>query len=121
MKIHSTNYYNAFIAVADDFPSLKEEVPAEKRGQKTATSQQLEMIGENHYQYTSDEVLFTLFAQRNDLTGDELEEARKKFFSKGQACLRASALGKIMAGAYIIMQKVKLRCMAATLPNTATI
>lgn len=94
MKIHSTNYYNAFIAVADDCPASKGEIPTEKGGQKTAAGQQLEMIGKNPYQYTSDEVLFTLFAQRNDLTGDELGAVRKEFFSKGQACLRASALGK---------------------------
>ncbi len=94
MKSHSTNYYNTFIAVADDCPASTGEIPMEKGGQKTIAGQQLEMIGKNPYQYTSDEVLFTLFAKRNDLIGDELEEARKKFFSKGQACLRASALGK---------------------------
>jgi len=94
MKTHSTNYYNAFIAVADDCPVSKGETPSEKGGQKTAAGQQLEMIGKNPYHYTSDELLFTLFAKRNDLTSEELEEAKKKFFSKGQACLRASALGK---------------------------
>lgn len=94
MKSHSTNYYNTFIAVADDCPASTGEIPMEKGGQKTIAGQQLEMIGKNPYQYTSDEVLFTLFAKRNDLIGDELEEVRKKFFSKGQACLRASALGK---------------------------
>lgn len=94
MKIHSTNYYNTFIAVADDCPASKGEIPAEKGRQKTVAGQQLEMIGKKPYQYTSDEVIFTLFARRNDLAGDELEEARKEFFSKGQACLRASALGK---------------------------
>lgn len=94
MKIHSTNYYNTFIAVADDCPASKGEIPAEKGGQKTVAGQQLEMIGKKPYQYTSAEVIFTLFARRNDLAGDELEEARKEFFSKGQACLRASALGK---------------------------
>lgn len=94
MKTHTTNYYNTFIAIADDCPASKGEIPAEKGGQKTAAGQQLEMIGKNPYRYTSDEVLFTLFAQRNDIARDELEEARQKFFSKGQACLRASALGK---------------------------
>lgn len=94
MKIHSTNYYHTFIAVADDCPASKGEIPAEKGGQKTVAGQQLEMIVKNPYRYTSHEVLFSLFAQRNDLTYEELEEARVKFFSKGQACLRASALGK---------------------------
>jgi len=94
MKTHTTNYYNTFITVADDCPSNKGEIPTEKGGNKTIAGLQFDMINKNPYKYTSDDVLFSVFAQRNDLTEDELEEARKDFFSKGQACLRASALGK---------------------------
>jgi len=94
MKTHTTNYYNTFIAVADDCPTSKAEIPVEKGGQKTAAGQQLEMISKHPYRYTSDDVLFSVFAERNDFTEAELEEERKKFFSKGQDCLRASALGK---------------------------
>lgn len=94
MKTHTTNYYNSFIAVADDCPSNKGEIPAEKGDNKTIAGLQFDMISKSPYKYTSDDVLFSVFAQRNDLTEDELEEARKQFFSKGQACLRASALGK---------------------------
>ncbi len=94
MKVHTTNYNDTFIAVADDCPATKGEIPAEKGGCKTVAGLQFEMINKNPYKYTSDDVLFSVFAERNDLTNDELPEARTAFFAKGQACLRASALGK---------------------------
>lgn len=52
------------------------------------------MISKNPYKYTSDEVLFQVFADKNELTESEYEAAKAQFFSKGQACLRASPLGK---------------------------
>lgn len=94
MKVHTTNYQDTFIAVADDCPAAKGEIPAEKGGNKTVAGLQFEMINKNPYRYTSDDVLFAVFAERNDLTKEELPEAKANFFSKGQACLRASALGK---------------------------
>lgn len=94
MKIHTTNYQNTFIAIADDCTAAKGEIPAEKGGNKTVAGLQFDMISKNPYKYTSDDVLFAVFALRNELTEDELEEARTNFFSKGQACMRASALGK---------------------------
>jgi hypothetical protein len=37
---------------------------------------------------------FQIFADRNDLTKAEYQEAREQFFSKGQPCFRASPLTK---------------------------
>lgn len=94
MKTHTTNYQNTFIAVADDCPSAKGEIPKTKAGHKTVAGLQFDMISKHPYKYTSDEILFAVFATRNDLTEQELASARETFFAKGQACLRASALGK---------------------------
>lgn len=94
MKIHSTNYTNTFIQVADDSKTVKAEVPVAKNDKPTVASLQYDMISKHPYQYTSDDVIFGGYAIKNDLTEAEFEEARKQFFSKGQACLRASALGK---------------------------
>lgn len=55
---------------------------------------QFDMISKNPYKYTSDEVVFRVFADRNDLVESEYEAARAQFFSKGQPCLRASPLTK---------------------------
>ncbi len=94
MKTHTANYFDTFIEIADDCPVANGEVPPMKGDNKTVANMQFEMIIKNPYKYTSDDVLFLVFAGRNDLTEAEYEEARKQFFSKGQACLRASPLTK---------------------------
>jgi hypothetical protein len=52
------------------------------------------MVSKNPYKFTSDDVLFQVFAIRKDLTKSEYKEAREQFFSKGQPCFRASPLTK---------------------------
>jgi hypothetical protein len=52
------------------------------------------MLESHPYKYSSDDVFFQVFANRNDLTEAEYDQARKEFFSKGQACFRASPLTK---------------------------
>ncbi|MCE7040935.1 DUF6157 family protein [Dyadobacter sp. CY312] len=94
MKTHTTNYENTFIEVANDSPVTEGQVPPVKGDSKTVANMQFEMISKNPYKYTSDDVLFQVFAERKDLTERELDEARKDFFSKGQACMRASPLTK---------------------------
>lgn len=94
MKTHTTNYENTFIEVADDSPVTEGQVPPVKGDSKTVANMQFEMISKNPYKYTSDDVLFQVFAERKDLTEKELDEARREFFSKGQACMRASPLTK---------------------------
>jgi Family of unknown function (DUF6157) len=94
MKAHSTNYIDTFIEVADDCPTTTGEVPPTKLGAKTIANIQFEMASKNPYKYTSDDILFQVFADRNDLTNSEYKEAREHFFSKGQPCFRASPLTK---------------------------
>jgi uncharacterized protein DUF6157 len=52
------------------------------------------MIAKHPYKYDSDDVLFHVYAVKNELTESELAVAKKNFFSKGQACFRASPLTK---------------------------
>ena len=94
MKVHTTNYYNTFIATADDCVANNGELPPSKGDVKSVAALQFEMISEQPYHFTSDDVIFSIFARRNGLTAYELEIARANFFSKGQACLRTSALTK---------------------------
>ncbi len=94
MKQHSTNYFNTFIEIADDSPIACSEVPPVKGESKTAATIQFEMIRKNPYKFNSDDVLFQVFADKNDLTKSEYKEARQNFFSKGQPCFRASPLTK---------------------------
>jgi hypothetical protein len=94
MIIHTTNYTNTFIAIAEDSPATSGEVPPVKGDTRSVANIQYEMISKHPYKYTSDDVLFQVYAERNDLTQSEFANAREQFFSKGQPCLRASPLTK---------------------------
>ena len=94
MKIHTTNYKNTFIEVAEDCPINISEVPPLKEDKKSVANYQFEILDKNPYQFTSDDVLFQVFAERNDLTKGDFPTEREKFFSKGQPCFRASPLAK---------------------------
>ena len=94
MKTHTTNYTNTFIEIADDCPILSGEIPPQKGDAKTVANIQFDLISKNPYKYTSDDVLFQVFADRNDLTKSEYKAEREKYFSKGQPCFRASPLTK---------------------------
>ena len=93
-KSHTTNYFDAFIEVAEDCPVTKGEIPPITNTTKSIARLQYEMLSKNPYAFTSDDILFRVFADRNDLTERELPAAREQFFSKGQPCLRASPLTK---------------------------
>jgi hypothetical protein len=89
----TTNYYDTFIAIADDCPLAAAEVPPLKKDTPSVANLQFDMIMANPYKYTSDEVIFSIHALRNGIVGN-LEAERAAFFAKGQACLRASPLSK---------------------------
>ena len=92
--MHTTNYINTFIEIADDSPTSTAQIPPLKGENKTAANIQFEMIIDHPYKYTSDDVLFIVFAIKNNIPKSHLKEEREKFFSKGQPCMRASALTK---------------------------
>lgn len=94
MKVHTTNYHDAFIEVAEDTPAKTGEMPPVKEGAKTAANLQFDMIYDHPYKYTSDDVLFQVYAEKNGISKVEMKAAREAFFSKGQPCLRASPLTK---------------------------
>lgn len=94
MKIHTTNYINTFIIIADDCPAACGEIPPVKGDTRTVGNIQFDLISRHPYKYTSDDVIFQVYAERNDLTKSEYKEAREIFFSKGQPCFRASPLVK---------------------------
>lgn len=93
MPGHTTNYLNTFIAVAEDCPVDAAEIPAPKASPSVA-EMQYNLLEGKPYAYTSDDVLFTVHAERKGIPKSEWKEARLEFFSKGQACMRASPLTK---------------------------
>jgi hypothetical protein len=94
MKIHSTNYKSTFVEVAEDCPANSGQEPPQKGNKKSVANHQYELLKGNPYRFTSDDVFFSVFATRNEISQSELESEREKFFSKGQPCFRASPLTK---------------------------
>lgn len=94
MKIHTTNYKNAFIEAAEDCPAAEGEVPPQKGDKRSVANIEFDLIIKHPYQYTSDDVLFRVYAEKNGIPSSEWKQAREAFFSKGQACFRASPLTK---------------------------
>jgi hypothetical protein len=92
--MHTTNYTNTFMQVAIDNKIEAAEIPLSKKDVPTVASLQFDLIKNNPYKYTSDELLFKIFALRNDLAKQELPLAKDLFFSMGQPCMRCSPLTK---------------------------
>ena len=86
MANNSTNYIDTFIEVAEDCPVTIAEMPPAKEP-RTAAQIEYEMLIDNPYKYTSDDVLYESNGNRRGI-------AREDFFAKPQPCFRASALGK---------------------------
>lgn len=93
MKTHTTNYVDTFIEVAEDTKATTGTKPPSK-DTKTIAEMQYDLIANHPYQYTSDDVSFQVYADRNGLTEEEYQHARAQFFSKGQPCFRTSPLTK---------------------------
>jgi Family of unknown function (DUF6157) len=95
---HTTNCFDTFIQVAEDCAARTGQVPPDRAGNPTVASLQYAMIANAPYKYTSDDVIFATSAPGRLLSAKATEKARKtardEFFSRGQACLRASGLGK---------------------------
>lgn len=93
-KIHTTNYYDTFIEVAEDTKVSCGTKPPSKTAKKTVGELQYEPLVDNPYKFTSDDILFQVFAIKNNLRKEEYKQARQQFFSKGQPCFRSSPLTK---------------------------
>ncbi|MGB4134965.1 MAG: DUF6157 family protein [Microbacterium sp.] len=93
MAVHTTNYVATFIEVAEDCPAdAAQEPPLTER--PTIAALHYRLISEQPSARTSDDVIFETHALRQGIGEEDRDEARAQFFSKGQACLRSSPLGK---------------------------
>lgn len=92
--MNSTNYFNTFIEIAEDCSATKGEIPPVKGDKKSIATLQFEMLSEHPYEFTSDDVLFTVFALKNEIPPADWVAHRELYFAKGQPCFRASPLTK---------------------------
>jgi hypothetical protein len=91
--MHTTNYFDTFIKVADDSPAAQAQEPPAK-AEPTIAQLHYELISAHPYALTSDDVIFETHARRAGIPEAERVAARAAFFAKGQACLRSSPLTK---------------------------
>ncbi len=88
------NYYDTFILAADDCPVTKGIIPVVKEGKaKSIHAIQYEFMSEAPYKYTQDDILFMVYAERNNISSKD-GKIRAEFFDKSHPCLRCSALAK---------------------------
>jgi hypothetical protein len=92
--MHSTNYYNTLIEIAEDCPAKQSKIPPVKGDKKSVANLKFEMLHEHPYKFTWDNVLFAVFAERKQIPEQALVAQRHLFFAKGQPCFRASPLTK---------------------------
>jgi len=92
--MEKVDYVDSFIAVADDCPVMEGTPPPAGRGGPSIVARSFAMIHEHPYRYTSAEVIFTVYADRRGIAEADREEAWAEFYARGQACLRASDLGR---------------------------
>ena len=92
--IHTTNYTDAFIEAAEDCKAEKGMEPPLKEVQKSIARMQYELLRDHPYTLTSDELIFEIHAMRKQIPEQLKDTERESFFSKGQACMRASDLPK---------------------------
>lgn len=91
--MHTTNYVDTFITVAADSAAAGATVPPE-RATPSVAGLTYRMIADHPYRYTSDDVVFTVWADRHAVPEADRAAARAAFFAKGQPCLRSSDLPK---------------------------
>jgi peptidoglycan hydrolase-like protein with peptidoglycan-binding domain len=94
MATHTTNTPNTFVRLAGDSPVTAAQIPPLKASGPTAANIQYDMVLNHPYKYSSDDVIFEVYAQKQDIARSERAAAREAFFAKGQPCMRASALTK---------------------------
>lgn len=91
--MHTTNAARLFVTVAADTRATTASTPP-PRDPPSVAARCHTMIAEAPYTHTSDDVLFTVYADRAAIPDAERLVARAAFFSKGQPCFRASPLTK---------------------------
>jgi hypothetical protein len=91
--VHSTNTPATFITIAPDSAATRGTTPPVREPPSLAARCHA-LIAAAPYALTSDDVLFTAFADARGVAEADRAAARAAFFSKGQPCLRASALTK---------------------------
>lgn len=92
--MNTISYQNTFIIVSEDSPVEHAVVPLPRNEKPTIASIEYDLIHQNPYEYTQEEVQFLTYLVKNPMESTMLEETRERFLAKPKPCFRASPLVK---------------------------
>ena len=89
---------NTFVQVAPDSSALKAVIPEARGDKKTIQVIQYELLTNNPYSLTLNDLIFEIFVLRNNISSTDLEFHKTtiwaELFAKPQPCMRTSMLPK---------------------------
>ncbi|WP_350301362.1 DUF6157 family protein [Peribacillus frigoritolerans] len=88
------SYKNTLITISDDSKVSSAKVPVIKNGKTTIAYIEHDLINNNPYKFTQEDVQFKTYLIKNQMEAENAAELREQFFSKSKACFRASPLVK---------------------------
>ncbi|MFS0762283.1 DUF6157 family protein [Peribacillus phoenicis] len=88
------SYKNTLITISDDSKVSSAKVPVIKNGKTTIAYIEHDLINNNPYKFTQEDVQFKTYLIKNQMEAENAAEFREQFFSKSKACFRASPLVK---------------------------
>ncbi|MBW8351060.1 hypothetical protein K0H71_16665 [Bacillus sp. IITD106] len=88
------SYKNTLITISEDSKVTSAKVPVAKNEKPTIASIEYDLIKNNPYKYTQDDVQFKTYLIKNQMEEVNVDALREQFFSKPKACFRASPLVK---------------------------
>lgn len=88
------NYANTLIAIAEDSPVSESSIPPRNDAKPTIAAEQYRLLADHPYELTSEDVIFTVYADKQGIPEADRPAAREAYFAKPRACLRTSPLPK---------------------------
>jgi len=88
------SYKDTFITTSEDSNVTSARAPVTRNEKPTIASIEYDLIKNNPYKFTQEEVQFQTYLIKNQVEEDNVDELRVQFFSKPKACFRASPLVK---------------------------
>ncbi|MET1180826.1 DUF6157 family protein [Peribacillus simplex] len=88
------SYKNTLITISEDSKVTSAKVPVIKNEKPTIAYIEHELINNNPYKFTQEDVQFKTYLIKNQIEEENAAELRERFFSKSKACFRASPLVK---------------------------
>ncbi|MGE7907165.1 DUF6157 family protein [Peribacillus sp. NPDC094092] len=88
------SYKNTLITISEDSKVTSAKIPVNKHEKPTIAYIEHDLINNNPYEFTQEDVQFKTYLIRNQIEEENAAELREPFFSKSKACFRASPLVK---------------------------